>query len=426
MLNELLQQLRRYDMLQPGDTVTCAVSGGADSMALLWGLYLLREKLGITVAATHFNHHLRGEESQRDEDFVREFCCRFDIPLTVGGAEVKPGKKGLEAAAREARYAFFDTLPGKIATAHTADDNAETVLMHLVRGTGLKGLGGIAPINGNCIRPMLGCTRQQVLVFLEEYHITYVEDSSNAEDLFLRNRLRHQVMPFLKGENPRLAENLSAMAMELRKDEAVLAQLADDSACADVAALRNMPSVLRSRCLERFLKENGVKEPERAHIALAESLVFSENPSAEGHFPGGVTVARCYDRLTVAEDTAPPEAVTLPESGTLDWGNYRVRVNPAETVVNSSDTFTVIPAGPMVLRCRQGGDEITLHGGTKSVKKLFIDRKIPAGKRLQIPVIADDKGVLGIYGIGVNLDRRAQELPALQIRFEDRIIPEEK
>ena len=153
MLNELLRQLRRYDMVAPGETVTCAVSGGADSMALLWGLYLLREKLGITLAAAHFNHHLRGEESQRDENFVREFCERFEIPLTIGGAAVKAGKKGLEAAAREARYGFFETIPGKIATAHTADDNTETVLMHLVRGTGLKGLGGIAPINGNTSGP---------------------------------------------------------------------------------------------------------------------------------------------------------------------------------------------------------------------------------------------------------------------------------
>jgi len=426
MLNELLSQLRRYDMLQPGDTVTCAVSGGADSMALLWGMYLLREKLGITVAAAHFNHHLRGEESQRDEAFVREFCQGYGISLTVGGARVKAGKKGLEAAAREARYGFFDTLPGKIATAHTADDNAETVLMHLVRGTGLKGLGGIAPINGKCIRPMLSCTRQQVLAFLAEYHISYVEDSSNAEDMFLRNRLRHQVMPVLKGENPRLAENLSAMAMELRKDEAALAQLAENSVCSDVTALKNMPSVLRSRCLERFLKENGVKEPERAHIALAEQLVFSEKPSASASFPGGVTVARRYDSLVAEKAPQPLETVALPEQGSILTQGLRITVLPAEQIINTKDTFTVVPAGPMVLRCRQSGDEMRLPGGTKSVKKLFIDRKIPAARRLQMPMIADEKGVLGVCGIGVNLDRSAQDLPAVQIRFEKIETPEKK
>lgn len=413
-------------MVAPGEMVTCAVSGGADSMALLWGMYLLREKLGITLAAAHFNHHLRGQESQRDEMFVREFCEGFDIPLTVGGAAVKAGKKGLEAAAREARYAFFETLPGKIATAHTADDNAETVLMHLVRGTGLKGLGGIAPINGKCIRPMLGCTRQQVLRFLEEYHISFVEDSSNAEDTFLRNRLRHQVMPILKAENPRLAENMSAMAMDLRHDEAALSQMVKWESCPDVTELKTMPSVIRSRVLERFLKENGVKEPERAHIALAEQLVFSEKPSASACFPGGVTVARRYNSLVAEEGSVAFETMVLPEQGSVEVQGLRITVSSATEIINTQDTFTVIPAGPMVLRCRQSGDEIRLPGGTKTVKKLFIDRKIPAQERLQIPIVADENGVLGIYGIGVNLDRTAKALPALQIRFERIETPKEE
>ena len=158
MLNKLGAFIRQYELIQRGDTVICAVSGGADSMALLWAMYLIKDKMGIQLEAAHFNHGLRGAESDRDEQFVREFCQRFDIPLHVGKGQVRPGKKGLEAAAREARYAFLNTLPGKIATAHTADDNAETVLMHLIRGTGLKGLGGIAPVHGAVIRPMLRTT----------------------------------------------------------------------------------------------------------------------------------------------------------------------------------------------------------------------------------------------------------------------------
>ena len=168
MLNKLLDFIRRYDLISPGDRVTCAVSGGADSVALLFALYLLREKLGITLEAAHFNHRLRGEESDGDQAFVKEFCGRYDIPLHLGSGEIIPGKKGLEAAAREARYAFLRSLPGKIATAHTADDNAETVLLHLVRGTGLKGLGGIAPVSAAVIRPMLTVTRREVEAFLRE------------------------------------------------------------------------------------------------------------------------------------------------------------------------------------------------------------------------------------------------------------------
>ena len=205
MLNKLLAFIRQQALICPGDQITVAVSGGADSVALLFGLYLLREKLNIELSAAHFNHGLRGQESDGDEDFVRQLCDRYDIPLTVGRGSVQSGKKGLEAAARDARYGFFATLDGKIATAHTADDNAETVLLHLIRGTGLKGLGAIAPQRGNVIRPMLSVTRQEVEAFLAEYCLTYRTDSSNETDQFLRNRLRHHVMPLLRQENPKIS-----------------------------------------------------------------------------------------------------------------------------------------------------------------------------------------------------------------------------
>ena len=299
MLNKLTAFIRTHHQIQPGDHVICAVSGGADSVALLFGLYLLREKLQFTLSAAHFNHQLRAEESDRDEAFVRALCHRYDIPLAVGTAPVTPGKKGLEAAARDARYSFFATLSGKIATAHTAGDNAETVLMHLVRGTGLSGLGGIAPVSGNLIRPMLGITRQEVLDFLQEYCLQYVTDSSNNTDAFLRNRLRHHVMPLLEQENPRLVENLSAMALQLRQDEAFLREAAAEQTTLEVDALRQMAPALRVRILEAFLKENGVREPEYRHIAMAESLIASQKPSARAEFPGGVIVERCYGTLRV-------------------------------------------------------------------------------------------------------------------------------
>ena len=417
MLNKLRKLLRQYDMVAKGDHVTCAVSGGADSVALLFGMYLLREKLGITLSAAHFNHRLRGEESDRDEQFVRDFCSRYDIPLSVGSAQVAAGKKGLEAAAREARYAFFATLPGKIATAHTADDNAETVLMHLVRGTGLRGLGGISPVNGNIIRPMLTVTRQEVLAFLEEYCLSHVEDSSNKTDDFLRNRLRHRVMPFLKEENPRLAENLSQMAMELRQDAQALEL---DGKLPSVGELREMDPALRSRKISRFLKENGVPEPERSHIRAVDSLIFSEKPSARTNLPGAVTVGRDYDRLVVLEQKTAPDEVTLLPGDTLQlpqWGMMASYV-PAQQIINTKEIFTVSASGPVVLRSRQARDSIRLNAGTCTLKKLFIDRKIPAHQRPYIPVLADGQGVLGVYGIGANVDRLAAQLPAMQIRLE--------
>ena len=420
MLNKLLAFIRRYEMLQPGDHVVCALSGGADSVALVYAMKLLADKLGVTVSAAHFNHCLRGEESDGDEDFVRSFCDRHDIPLRVGRKNVVAGKKGLEAAARNARYEFLGTLPGKIATAHTADDNAETVLLHLVRGTGLKGLGGIMPVNGKIIRPMLNVTRQDVEAFLQEYHLRHITDSSNETDQFLRNRLRHHVMPLLRQENPRIGENLSAMALRLREDATALDQMAQENATTDIAVLRQMPESMRLRVLGNLLGSWGVPEPEAEHIALADKLVFSDKPSAKANFPGGVTVSRRYGQLEKLQQTeclvcqklACPGVVELPQLG------LRVICEPACSIANEKDCFTVMPVGDMVIRSRCPGDAMRCAGGSKKVKELFIDRKIPAAQRQNVPVIADSLGVLGVCGLGVNLDRLAADLPAVTIRFE--------
>ena len=418
MLNKLLAFIREQNLITPGDTVICAVSGGADSVALLFALYLLKDKLEIQLEAAHFNHNLRGEESDRDAEFVRNLCDRYDIPLHLGSGQVVPGKKGLEAAARDARYGFLNGLSGKIATAHTADDNAETVLMHLVRGTGLKGLGGIAPVRGRIIRPMLKVTRQDVEAFLQEWCLHHIEDSSNAEDAFLRNRIRHHVMPLLVQENPRLAENLSQMALRLREDEMLLSSQADFETLPTVEELRAMPKPQRSRCLDGFLKKSGVKEPEDVHISLAEALIFSDNPSARASFPGGVILSRRYDRLEAVTEVEALEETVLPCPGTLQLPGLKVHCEFGEAQQNNPACFTVYPEGTMYLRSRKSGDAIRLSGGSKSLKKLFIDRKIPAGLRNSIPVICDDTGILGVYSIGADVSRLAKQLPAVTIRFE--------
>ncbi len=418
MLNKLLKFIREQEMIQPGDCVICAVSGGADSVALLFAFYLLKEKLEIRLEAAHFNHHLRGEESQRDEAFVKNLCDRYDIPLHLGGAEIHPGKKGLEAAARDARYGFLRSLSGKIATAHTADDNAETVLMHLIRGTGLKGLGGITPVQGNVIRPMLRVTRQDVEAFLEEWCLSHIEDSSNETDAFLRNRIRHHVMPLLTAENPKIAENLSQMALRLRLDEEFLSQQTNSTTLPTVESLKTMPKALRSRHLEAFLKASGVKEPEDAHIAMAEALVFSDRPSARASFPGGVTIARNYDRLEALDDTDALEEIPLPCPGEIQLGHMRIVCRVSEETLDTPDAFTVSPVGAMTVRCRKSGDSLRRPGGSKSLKKMFIDRKIPASQRQKIPVVCDEAGILGVYSIGKNLERTDSVKNAVTIRFE--------
>ena len=410
MLNKLLAFIRRYDLVQPGDRVICAVSGGKDSMALLWAMYLLREKLGITLEAAHFNHHLRGDESHRDEAFVKDFCSGYGIPLHLGQETVTAGKKGLEAAARDARYRFFATLPGKIATAHTADDNAETVLMHMVRGTVLKGLGGVAPVRENLIRPMLSVTKEEVRAFLQEYHIPFVTDSTNETDAFLRNRLRHKMLPLLAEENPQIAQNLSAMALRLREDEAVLAVQAETEKSTNIHALRQMPPAIRNRVLGEILQDFGVIEPGAEHIALLEAVVNSDCPSASADFPGNVRIGRNYETLEKLTPT-PSLYRELPRNGVTELPELGLRV-----ICKEQDGLTFQPQGKLILRQRISGDTIRLPGGTKSLKKLYIDKKIPASRRDSIPVIADDGGVLCAYGLGENLDRLTQGR-GLTIRF---------
>lgn len=417
MLSKLQTLIKKYNMVSPGDTVICAVSGGADSMALLTAFKLLEEKLQCSVAAAHFNHCLRGAESDADEAFVKSYCEGLQIPFYAGRADVVPGEKGLEAAARDARYRFLNGLPGKVATAHTASDNAETLIMHMVRGTGLKGLGAITPARGKLIRPMLTVTRAEVEAFLEEYHIPYVNDSSNDTDAFFRNRLRHHVMPALCEENPKFAENVSSMAMRLRQDEQLLQALAAQQMTCDVAVLQKMHPAIRSRVLTAFLEECGVKEPNGEHISLAESLVFSKKPSASASFPNGITVRRNYGVLEKGVVSQEILEQTLPCPGVVTFGDYTVIADFAKENSRSNDCLYVYPKGNMVVRSRHSGDTIRLTGGTKSLKKLFIDRKISATERMAIPVLVDDDGILAVWGIGKNLERTENNGSCVQIQF---------
>lgn len=419
MLNKLHAFIRQYKMIEPGERVICAVSGGADSVALLFAMYLLAPKLNIVLEAAHFDHCLRGDESAADARFVSNLCDRLDIPLHMGQGSVQSGKKGLEAAARHARYSFLESLDGKIATAHTADDNAETVLMHLIRGTGLKGLGGISPIRGRVIRPMLTVTRHEVISFLEEQNLTWCEDSSNASDVFFRNRLRHHLVPMMKEENPSLIQNLSDMALRLREDEALLAAQVNEKEFT-VTELRQQHSALRSRWIHNFLERNGLQDAEKVHIDAVNQLIFSSKPSARANLPGGLVIARCYDHLQAVAEYKETERRVLhpPCSIPFSYGNVVLHICRAEKLSNEKNCFYIQPSGDLIIRNREGGDTMRLSGGTKSLKKLFIDKKIPAIDRGSIPILADDAGVIWVMGIGPNTDRLATDLPALEIRLE--------
>ena len=217
------------DPIRPGERVLCAVSGGADSMYLLCRMLELKEKHGFEVCCAHFDHGMRGEESGRDAAFVAAFCASRGVPCRIGRGAVQGG----EAEARQARYAFLRASAEKqgcqwIATAHTADDNAETLLLQLARGAGLRGLGGIAPVRENLLRPMLDVTRAEVETWLSERGIPHVDDSSNASPDYARNRVRQGAMPALRSVNSAFARHTVQTAALLREDEAFLASLAQD------------------------------------------------------------------------------------------------------------------------------------------------------------------------------------------------------
>lgn len=263
MTPSIRNNILKFNTFLHGKKVIVALSGGADSVCLLNALHEMKRELDITLETCHVNHMLRGEQSDSDERFVRDLCEKLAVPLRVGKIDVKALQKkhqSLEEAAREARYSYFTELGNNsvIATAHNADDNTETVLLNLLRGTALRGLCGIPPVRGNIIRPLLEVTRAEILDYLAENNISYVTDESNLSDEFTRNYLRLNVMPLLLKVNPSLASGMTRMTENLRLDEQYLQKAAEDNITYNASDLLNLhPSVLH-RIISVFLTQNNI------------------------------------------------------------------------------------------------------------------------------------------------------------------------
>lgn len=435
MISKLSQALNA--LCSPGDRVVCALSGGADSVALLHGLLQVKEEFSLTVAAAHFNHCLRGEESDREEAFVRDLCAQWGVELTVGRGDPRTlTGKSLEEAARELRYEFLRTQEGLIATAHHADDQAETVLLNLLRGTGLKGLCAMEPKQGQLIRPLLEVSKAEILTYVEANALPYCTDSSNLADDALRNRLRHHVMPLLQAENPNLTETLSRMTKLLRQEDdylqqqvdALLAQAVREDGY-DCPTLLAAEPVLRRRAIRQLLPNS---KPAMTHVEAVEQLLSRLDGSAAIELPGGYVAQRTYDRLTFeTAETArvfssfilkANETVPIPELGmTVSLKGPMLLREP----VDNQTTFAIMfDNDPVVeVRPRQTGDIISLAVGRKTLKKWMIDRKIPAKKRDFLPVFADKKGIFAVFGLGAAADRTAkvgEQAWILQIITEER------
>ncbi len=416
MRDKVCSALRQ--LLAPGDRVVCALSGGGDSVALLHCLLSLRQELEITVTAAHFNHCLRGDESDGDEAFVRQLCAQWGVELAVGRGNPRSlAGESPEEAARHLRYEFLMAQSGWIVTAHHGEDQIETVLLNLLRGTGLKGLCGMLPKNGRLLRPMLEVSKEEVDLYLFDNGLTCRLDSSNYTDNALRNRLRHHVLPFLRRENPNLTAVFSRMTALLRQDEAYLeaktAEILQKSAVKDgfdCVYLTNSPEVLRRRAIRQMLD---IPKPSMAHVELVERLLMDYSGSASVSLPGGVTAIREYDILRFER---------TPSAGSFS----PVLLRPGKDVYLPELELKISLQGPMVLeeetpfaiRCdgeeltitvrpRQSGDRILLTGGHKTLKKWMIDQKIPAARRDRLPVLTDDQGILAVYPMGCDAARQA-------------------
>ncbi len=413
MKADLLEFMNANRMTRPGDHVICALSGGKDSMALLHLLLALRGKLGIAVSAVHFNHQLRGQESQRDEEFVAAQCRALGVPLFVGRGSVRAFADarhlGLEEAARSLRYQFFQTLPehAKIATAHTAEDNLETMLLHLLRGCSLHGLSGIPPVRGNVIRPLLLTERREIETYLTEHNIPHVEDSSNASDDFQRNRLRHHVLPALLAENPSLPGSVSHLCTLLAQEDNMLSQLARQHLNAllkdqalSCSGLLQLPEAMALRVLALFLEP--VPSLSRRHLDAARNLCAGDHPSGQLSLPGGYILRRHYDELILLPKSSPSPSgwtSTISLGETVSFGPWRVSCQIGTFVPGCRNVIALTPEHihfPLTLRSRRPGDRIRLQAGTKKLSDFMIDQKIPASLRNTIPVAVQEREILAL------------------------------
>ena len=450
MLNTVETFIREQDLIPAGAKVLCAVSGGADSVAMLHVLYRLRLKLNFTLSAAHYNHRLRGEESDRDQQFVEQFvalCCG-EHRLSGGGAlpavrvyigsgdvaeQARIQGRGIEETARDMRYAFLQRAAQQagadlIATAHTANDNVETILFHMARGSGLRGLGGIPPIRDSVIRPLLTTTRQEVEDYLAYHCLPHMEDSSNTDDNFTRNRIRHQVLPVLEELTPGFAARLVNTAALLRADEACLTGLAGELAdravpwegglSVEAALIAQAPDPVASRCLRLLLGRlwGGDQNCSAAHLNALLKLCRGADPSAQLYLPHKTNALRAYEKLILVPRLGPVPLEEGPVSlpGGVDRGPWHI--------VCREENYGGQPQSPwdfwldrglvraLRARPRRTGDRLTPPGRLgKTVKKWMIEEKVPRFQREVLPVFDCGGQVAAVAGLGVDRTFAAKE-----------------
>lgn len=430
LLKKVQKTIARFGMLNPGERVVVAVSGGPDSMVLLHLLCLLQEPLALRLHVAHLDHGLRGEEGKRDAEFVRGWAEKGGLPSTIGRVEVRKMKGSLQEAARHARYRFLEEVAKKvgasrIALGHTQDDLAETVLINLMRGAGLKGLAGIPPAReGWIIRPLIETSRQEVLAYAESQGVPFVVDASNLSGRYLRNRIRLKLLPTLAEYNPRVVETLARAALILREEDAYLSTLAEaalssllkgEETALPILALEGLHPALRRRVLrEAFFGVSGLSLSWGKTLAL-EGLL--QAPSGRLSLPGGVVALREGERLIFARRGDPQgvEAVyPIPLEGEMELPAFGLRLRftllPKEAcdlkVASSFSAFfdSQRMEEPLTVRAWRPGDRFFPLGlgGRKKLQDFFVDLKIPRWRRHSIPFLLSRDQIAWVVGMRID------------------------
>ena len=434
----------------PADTpVLLALSGGADSRALLHLLAKEREKNPFPLFLAHVNHGIRGEEAERDRAFcaslAERYACRiFFLDVDLPALACESGRS-LEEEGRRVRYEFFARVMREnaiplLATAHHADDNLETVLFRFTRGTGLSGLSGIRPIRpfaeGSLVRPLLTVSRREIEDYCREEGLEYVTDSTNQEPLCDRNRIRGEVLPPLRSLRPSLTATSVRTLAALREDEALLCSLADDAfpkvrtpTGLSIARLSALPGPLSRRILSRFLTEEGFPSPTAVHLDAIRSLLSHPAENASLSLPGPVSVRIEQGELHLLSSPARPAQENAPlwEPFPLSTGEFslpldregrffaHVLIESGEKIHNSPTTqFTkfTLPSVILMKECRirprRDGDRILRGGMHRPLRRLWADAGVPARLREALPVLEDAEGILWAPLIGAR-DRAVED-----------------
>jgi tRNA(Ile)-lysidine synthase len=424
----------KHQMIQPGDRVVVAVSGGPDSVCLLDALCRIRDVMPMELFVAHMSHGLRPDEDQQETEFVSRLAASCGLACKVGSVNhLHLGDPSLENRAREFRYRFLEEVrhtfsAQKIALGHTLTDQAETFVMRLLRGSGPLGMGAIPPRRDDrFIRPLIGLSREQVLAYLERRGHDFMEDSSNNDARFLRNRVRKTLFPVLKSFQPKVVEILGHTADLLREDEAWLGQQARDwvtgaSLPADegevrlpASAVAELPPALMNRVIRYAISlvKGTLWGISSRHVAFVRELAMGRKASAMANLPEGVTTRRLYGQLIFsrAREKEPdrfcyrvegPGTYRLARLGCVF--RFQERVGPLRLVTPSSANTAYFDAEkihyPLMIRNVRPGDRFVPHGmaGRKKLKDFFIDRKIPRQMRGRVPLLVQGEVVLWVCG----------------------------